>query len=459
MADDSQPPSPESSQPSKPSRPTLFIPTIGELGAYEKQKAQRFRNQLIATIVILIIIAAGGGWVWKNRLALSGAASPSIDPVAGNPGTEGTGTTPAPASPVSPPPVQPPGGANPGVAGLAVIQSQQPVSGQAGTTTPVQSAAPGTSPMGSPPAGTPSGSSTAGTSSVGSTGTSAPTPPATAALPIDEPIPGFDDAHLKIKIVKSGSPEKKVVALTFDDGPHPRVTPQLLDVLKEHQVKATFFVLGNQVKMYGSVLPRILQEGHEIGNHTFSHRFLRGMSNENINKELKETQDLIEKASGFRPHLFRPPYGAYRPNTKLLFQEHGLHVVLWSVDPEDWRKRSKDSILNTVTNKVQPGSIVVLHDIYKSTVDALPEVITTLRSNGYEFATVSQLCGLTNILTTASVSAPAGAPAPVPAAISTSPVPTQPPVAPGASAAGQVAPAAPVSVTNAVTAPPPQAAP
>ncbi len=202
------------------------------------------------------------------------------------------------------------------------------------------------------------------------------------------------DKDLHFPIYTSGPKNSKLVAITFDDGPHPIYTPKVLDELRKRHVKATFFVLGDLVKRYPWVVRQIMAEGHEIGNHTFDHRLMTVMSPELIEKEITETQNEIKNITGTEPILFRPPYGAFRPDTKAIFREHNLSVILWSVDPRDWRVRNEQKICNFITKQTRGGSIVLCHDIHKTTLEALPQILDSLAAEGYEFTTVSKLCGI-----------------------------------------------------------------
>ena len=192
-----------------------------------------------------------------------------------------------------------------------------------------------------------------------------------------------------------------VVALTFDDGPHFALTPRLLDTLKAKGVHATFFVVGQNAKQYPAILKRAVAQGHEIGNHSWSHPNLAKMSDEAVKKELNDTSDAIEAAIGKRPTLMRPPYGSFtKTQGKWFHDELGFTVVLWDVDPDDWRDPGpavvEDRVLNgwKDSSGVRPGSIVLSHDIHKGTVEAEPEIIDKLIAKGYKFATVSELIAM-----------------------------------------------------------------
>ncbi|WP_175989263.1 polysaccharide deacetylase family protein [Bacillus sp. Marseille-Q1617] len=188
--------------------------------------------------------------------------------------------------------------------------------------------------------------------------------------------------------------DKKVVALTFDDGPHPKVTPAILSTLDKFDAKATFFMLGNQAGYYPSVAQEVAQQGHEIGNHTTSHMDLTNLNKEEIIKEIEASNELIKMASGQTPSVFRPPYGAYNQDVKDYIKENKTPLVLWSVDSLDWQSRNANEVNKKVKEEVVSGSIILLHDIHPSTAKALPELLESLESEGYQFITVSQLLTL-----------------------------------------------------------------
>ncbi|WP_341980725.1 polysaccharide deacetylase family protein [Rossellomorea oryzaecorticis] len=189
-------------------------------------------------------------------------------------------------------------------------------------------------------------------------------------------------------------PDKKVVALTFDDGPHPKVTPEILSTLDEFDAKATFFMLGNQAEYYPSVAQEVAQEGHEIGNHTTSHMNLTNLNKEEIIKEIQTSNQLIKKASGQTPSVFRPPYGAFNEDVKEYIKEKNTPLVLWSVDSLDWQSRNANDVNKKVKEEIVSGSIILLHDIHPSTAEALPKLLESLEREGYQFITISQLLSL-----------------------------------------------------------------
>jgi len=185
------------------------------------------------------------------------------------------------------------------------------------------------------------------------------------------------------------------LAMTFDDGPHPVNTPRLLDILKAHDVKATFFVVGTNVRRYPQIVRRMVSEGHEIGNHTVNHGDLTKMSPAAVEKELGTAHNSIVDATGIAPRLMRPPYGAITSSQKSwIKQKFGYPSILWSVDPEDWKKPGVSVVTSRLINGARPGGILLAHDIHKPTIDAIPAVLKRLRQKGFQFITVSQLIAL-----------------------------------------------------------------
>lgn len=188
---------------------------------------------------------------------------------------------------------------------------------------------------------------------------------------------------------------QKTLAMTFDDGPHPSLTPKLLDLLKARNIKCTFFVLGSNAKAYPAIIRRMVAEGHEIANHSYSHPILTKLSNEQARKEMKETDDALFTVAGVRPHLMRPPYGAINARIKdLVFTEFGYPTILWSVNPKDWSCPGVGAVTSRLVNGAHPGAIMLSHDIHSSTIAAMPGMFDQLLTKGYQFVTVSQLLNM-----------------------------------------------------------------
>ena len=185
------------------------------------------------------------------------------------------------------------------------------------------------------------------------------------------------------------------IAMTYDDGPHPQNTPRLLDMLRERNIKATFYVIGRSVNMYPHIVRRIVAEGHEIGNHTWTHRKLTVLSDASVRQEMNSTRDAIVAACGVKPRTMRPPYGALRQSQRAwIYKEYGYPTILWNVDPEDWKRPGVSVVASRIINSTRNGSIVLAHDLHKPTVDAMPATLDGLLRRGFKFITVSQLLAL-----------------------------------------------------------------
>lgn len=198
----------------------------------------------------------------------------------------------------------------------------------------------------------------------------------------------------KRPIVFKGSSQSKKVALTFDDGPDIEVTSKILKILREEHVPATFFVTGRMVKEYPQMLKQIDEEGHVIGNHSWSHPQLTKLSSEKIESELHRTNEIIEKVVGKKVLLFRPPYGATNSRVQQVIKKNGFLIINWSVDTNDWRGNSGSTIEKIVKQQVSPGGIILQHNAgnkLQGTIDALPKMISFLKSQGYQLVTVDQL--------------------------------------------------------------------
>lgn len=182
--------------------------------------------------------------------------------------------------------------------------------------------------------------------------------------------------------------EIKKVALTFDDGPHPIYTEQILDGLQKRGVKASFFIVGAYAEQYPEIVRRIAEEGHTIGNHTYSHMQLTARNKEAFADELRETSGVIEEITGKETIFVRPPYGVW---DKKLEKELKMFPVLWTIDPLDWCSTDADCVVGRVIEKIKGNDIILLHDEYESTKIATLEIVDRLQKRGYEFVTVDEI--------------------------------------------------------------------
>lgn len=181
---------------------------------------------------------------------------------------------------------------------------------------------------------------------------------------------------------------KPKIALTFDDGPHPIYTAELLDGLKERNVKATFFIIGKQVGGNEDIIERMYKEGHLIGNHTYNHVRLKGLSDKDACEELLKTCKVLHKITGDYTEYIRPPFGEW--NQKLNCKINMI-PVMWDVDPKDWKSTNVSKVVNQVVTEVKENDIILLHDYYDTSVQAALEIVDQLEEDGYEFVTVDQL--------------------------------------------------------------------
>ena len=192
---------------------------------------------------------------------------------------------------------------------------------------------------------------------------------------------------------------EKKVSLTFDDGPHPKLTPMILDILKEYGIHATFFLVGENAERYPEIVKRILREGHEIGNHTFSHVEATKIDKKMIREEIRRCESAIERISGVKPRFFRPPCGAIDSELGDLCDSLGYRVVLWSVDTRDWCRIPSVEITEQVLRSVKNGDIILMHDYIGSnspTPNALKKIIPALIERGYAFSSVGDLLSIGN---------------------------------------------------------------
>lgn len=205
-------------------------------------------------------------------------------------------------------------------------------------------------------------------------------------------------------IIRRGPSFSFHVALTFDDGPSAEYTPLVLDILKKENVKATFFLIGKHVEKYPEIAKRIINEGHEIGNHTYSHKEMFPASRKRVLKEIVKCEKTVEKVTGIKPVLFRPPRGIYSEAVRKIVLQSGYTMILWTISAVDWAWTPPRAIAARIRRYVRPGAIILFHDngaLLKSeghsrmnTVKALPITIRDLKARGYRFATVSQLLSL-----------------------------------------------------------------
>jgi peptidoglycan/xylan/chitin deacetylase (PgdA/CDA1 family) len=182
------------------------------------------------------------------------------------------------------------------------------------------------------------------------------------------------------------------IAMTFDDGPSATLTPKLLDILAAHHIPATFFVIGENVSEHPEIVARAAREGHEIGNHSWSHPNFAKMSDGAVRRQLQQTDDAIKSATGNSPKLLRPPYGSITARQKRwIHDEFGYEIILWDVDPYDWKRPGPSVVRNRILKETRPGSIVLSHDIHPGTIEAMPSTFDALQAKGFKFVTVSEL--------------------------------------------------------------------
>lgn len=199
-------------------------------------------------------------------------------------------------------------------------------------------------------------------------------------------------------IIKYGNTKEKLIALTFDDGPDEYFTPQILDILEKYNISATFYLIGEKVQYNKKIVKRELDDGHEIGNHTYTHINVSKNGYNKIKKEIGDTQNAIKSVTGVYPKTFRPPYRAISKDMCEIIKQQDMNIVLWSyVDARDWENPGVSSIVKSIENGIQNGCIILLHDYNKlrspksQTIEALDIIIPNLLEKGYKFVTISEL--------------------------------------------------------------------
>lgn len=182
-------------------------------------------------------------------------------------------------------------------------------------------------------------------------------------------------------------PNKPMISLTYDDGPS-KYTQELLDVLKENNSTATFFVVGLQVNKNKDVLSRMIEEGNQIGNHSFDHKRLTTLSDEELDNQINNTDTLVYEAALYKPYVMRPPYGSTSEN---LIKKLQKPIIKWSIDTRDWENRNAETITQIILDNVKDGDIILMHDLYESSLEASKIVIPELIKRGYQLVTVSEM--------------------------------------------------------------------
>ena len=205
----------------------------------------------------------------------------------------------------------------------------------------------------------------------------------------------FSDAS-DVDIYRKNENEYMKIALTFDDGPHPRYTEQILDILDEYGIKATFFVIGINAKYYPETLESIVERGHEIGNHTYTHPHVSTINSEAMLLEIERCEDMIHSLSDYQTKLFRPPEGMVDGDVISVLRQLDYKVILWDIDTRDWAHTSPAEICDAVVSKISSGDIILMHDYIghnSPTPEALRLFIPKLLEKGYRFVVVSELIG------------------------------------------------------------------
>lgn len=182
-------------------------------------------------------------------------------------------------------------------------------------------------------------------------------------------------------------PNKPMVALTFDDGPNSRYTPKILDILEENQTKATFFVIGQQISSHEDVIQRMIKNGNQVGIHTFTHRNLTKLTDKAIQDEIQQTAQTLSQFN-YKSTIVRPPYGSYNQH---IIDIIDYPLVLWNIDTRDWESLNTKSIVELVKENVKDGDIILFHDMYPTTVEAIKGIVPYLINEGYQLVTIDEL--------------------------------------------------------------------
>lgn len=186
-------------------------------------------------------------------------------------------------------------------------------------------------------------------------------------------------------------PSKPMIAITFDDGPHGEITPQLLDLFNQNGGRATFCIVGSRIKGRESIIQRMAKESFEIGNHTWDHAKLLKMNREEIKVQIKSVNDKVFELTGKTPVFLRPTYGAFNDDMKSVTKELGMFMMNWTIDSEDWLSRDAETVYQKVMAEVKDGRVILCHDLYPSTLEAMKRIVPELTAQGYQLVTVSEL--------------------------------------------------------------------
>jgi peptidoglycan/xylan/chitin deacetylase (PgdA/CDA1 family) len=203
-------------------------------------------------------------------------------------------------------------------------------------------------------------------------------------VPDENPIDSYKRKTRDINQFK----DQKLIAITFDDGPSKSTTERLLDELRKRDARVTFFVLGNRVRQHPEIVKKAYDDGHTIGSHTYSHKNLKNLDDKSLKVEIDRANDEIEKVIGKKPTILRPPYGEYN---KHILNASKMTFILWSVDPKDWKYRNSDTVYSHIMDNAKNGSIILLHDLYESSVDAALMAIDSLLEEGYAIVSLEEL--------------------------------------------------------------------
>lgn len=186
-------------------------------------------------------------------------------------------------------------------------------------------------------------------------------------------------------------PNKKMIAITLDDGPHKTNTLKTLELFEKYNGRATFLMLGKNVKLYPDIVKTVYEHGFEIGSHSWDHPDLRKLDINAVNKQIIDTQNEIFRITGFEPKIIRPPYGATNDISKEAISNNGMKIALWNLDTEDWKLKDANKIKDVIVNKAFDGAVILVHDIHSFTIAGLEMALEELNNRGYQFVTLDTL--------------------------------------------------------------------